>query len=215
MEYSNEKHVVIPQGELMDEAKAALSGRWDIAVPGYLVLILVNAVGSFIPFLSLLIAGPLAVGVAIFSLNFARDENPKINNIFDGFQNFGKAIGAYLLMILGIMIGFLLLIVPGFILAIGLSQTFFILADDPDIGIMDALQKSWSMMDGHKFDLFVLGLRFIPWAFLCIFTLGIGLLWLMPYMQVTFAKFYNSIRYGEHDGGREGDEDDILRHLVD
>ena len=50
------------------------------------------------------------------------------------------------------------------------------------------------MMKGHKWDYFCLMLSFIGWFILSIFTLGILLLWLVPYMTVTIASFYDSIR---------------------
>ena len=39
-----------------------------------------------------------------------------------------------------------------------------------------AIEKSMAMMEGNKMKLFMLDLSFIGWAILCIFTLGIGLL---------------------------------------
>ena len=50
------------------------------------------------------------------------------------------------------------------------------------------------MMDGHKWRLFCLYLRFYLWAILCIFTCGIGLLWLWPYISVACARFYDDLR---------------------
>lgn len=50
------------------------------------------------------------------------------------------------------------------------------------------------MMDGHKFDLFYLYLTFIGWGLLCILTLGIGLLWFVPYMQSASAHFYEDVK---------------------
>jgi uncharacterized membrane protein len=64
-------------------------------------------------------------------------------------------------MVLAIIIGFILLVVPGIIVAFGLSQTFFILADDKEIGAVDALKASWEMMKGNKVKFFVLSLSFI------------------------------------------------------
>ena len=214
MSYSDERHVVIPQGELMDEAKVALTGRWGMGATAALIVALVSIAGNFMAAISVILAGPLGLGLAIFHLKIAREQDVEIGNIFDGFKMFGKALGTYILMMVAIIIGMMLLIVPGIILALGLSQTFFIMADDPEIGIVDALKDSWELMDGHKFDYFILVLRFIGWAILCIFTLGIGFFFLSPYMQVTFAKFYNSIRYGDHRDTSEN-EDDIINHLVD
>ena len=50
------------------------------------------------------------------------------------------------------------------------------------------------MMYGYKWNYFLLALIFIGWGILSIFTLGIGLLWLIPYIQVTMAKFYDELK---------------------
>ena len=50
------------------------------------------------------------------------------------------------------------------------------------------------MMQGHKMDLFVLSLSFIGWMILGVFTFGILYIWLVPYMSVTLANFYNDIK---------------------
>ena len=49
-------------------------------------------------------------------------------------------------------------------------------------------------MKGHKWEYFVLGLSFLGWMILGVFTLGILYFWLIPYMQVTCANFYESIK---------------------
>lgn len=72
-------------------------------------------------------------------------------------------------------------------------MTFFIIAENDSIGPLEAVTKSKEMMDGNKWKLFCLGWRFFGWALLCILTLGIGFLWLMPYMVVSYAKFYDYI----------------------
>jgi len=212
MSYSENQMIEIPQKQLMADAREALTNKWGLAVGTMLLYMVVAMGGAIIPFASLLISGPLALGLAMFALKLSRNENAELSNIFDGFPHFVNALVAYLLMMIAVVIGMIFLIVPGIIAAFGLSQTWFILADNPEMSGMDALKKSWEIMDGHKMDYFVLVLRFLPWMFLCIFTLGIGFLWLMPYMQVTLAKFYDTLRYGYDN---ERGDDDISKHLVD
>ncbi len=219
MEYQKEQHIVMPQDQLMDEAKAALTGKWGMGAAAFLIMALVSLIGEFDgigDLISLLLLGPLSVGMAMFYLMISREEEDvELGVVFDGFKLFGKAVGAYILMLLAILVGFILLVIPGFIVAFGLAQTFFIIADDPEIGVIDALKYSWELMDGHKFDYFILMLRFLGWGFLSILTIGIGFFFLVPYFQTTAAKFYNSIRYGDHNLGPGDYEDDIINHLVD
>lgn len=219
MEYQQERYGVIPQWQLMDEAKASLDGNWGLGAAAFFIAIIPSIIGEFgdlFNIVSHIIAAPITYGLAIFYLKISRDEEDvPLDVIFDGFKLFGKALGAYILIGIAVFIGMLCLIIPGIIIALGLSQTFFILADDPDMDVMDALKYSWELMDGHKADYFVLILRFFGWIFLGVITLFIGFFFVVPYMYTTFAKFYNSIRYGGHYYGPEDKEDDIINHLVD
>ena len=183
---------------LMQMAKESLKGKWGLAIGTIVVYLLIVLCIQEIPIVgaiaSLIIAGPFALGLAYFSLSISRNQEAKLEQIFQGFNNFGTALSAYLLMIGFILLWTLLLIIPGIIAAMSYSMTVYIIADDNSIGAMDAIDKSKKMMDGYKWKLFRLGLRFLGWSLLCILTLGIGFLWLMPYMQVSLAKFYDDVK---------------------
>jgi uncharacterized membrane protein len=186
---------------LMRMARESLQGKWGLAIGTFLIYILITAAlgGSAkdhptISLISLILNGPLSLGAAIFSLSLARNEEAGVEQIFFGFYKFGKALAAYLLMILFIILWALLLIIPGIIAALSYSMTFYIMADDGSIGAMEAIDKSKAMMYGYKWKFFCLGLRFLLWSILCLLTLGIGFLWLIPWMNVTVAKFYNDIK---------------------
>jgi uncharacterized membrane protein len=148
-------------------------------------------VGIVAPFV---ISGPFSLGMAFFTLSISRNDNPKIEQLFLGFEHFGKAFLAYLITTIFVLLLSLLLIIPGIIASISYSMTYFIIADDPSISAMDAINKSKKMMDGNKLKFFYLGLRFFGLALLCILTLGIGFFWLIPYMQISIAKFYEDVK---------------------
>jgi len=183
---------------LMKMARESLKGKWGLAVGAFFVVIAITAAIQSIPeagaLLSLIIGGPFTLGMATFSLSLSRDQEARFEQIFDGFRDFGKALGAYLLIILYVFLWLLLLIVPGIIAAISYSMTFYIMVDDPAIKATDAMDKSKQMMNGYKWKFFYLQLRFLGWALLCILTLGIGFLWLSPYYHVSIAKFYDDIK---------------------
>jgi uncharacterized membrane protein len=186
---------------LMQMARESLKGKWGLAVGTFFVYMLMIAAIQIMAesypitsLLSLIISGPMAVGIAIFSMNISRNQDARLEQIFQGFNNFGTSLGAYLLMMLFVLLWTLLLIIPGIIAALSYAMTFYIIADDDSIGAMEAIDKSKKMMDGYKWKFFCLGLRFIGWSLLCIITLGIGFLWLIPYMQVSLAKFYDDIK---------------------
>jgi uncharacterized membrane protein len=182
---------------LMAQARDALRGKWGLAIGTLVVYMLIMIPIQFIPLIgwlvSLVIGGPFTVGVAVFSLALSRQQEAKLSQIFTGFDKFGVALGAYLLQAVFVMLWMLLLIVPGIIAAISYSQTYFIISQSDSIGPLEAITKSKNMMRGNKWKFFCLALRFIGWGLLCILSLGIGFLWLFPYIWVSLAKFYDDI----------------------
>jgi len=86
------------------------------------------------------------------------------------------------------------IIMVGIYLAIAFSQTYFILYDEPKLSVMKVLEKSFDMMADYILEYFVLVLSFIGWIILGIFTFGILYFWLIPYMLVTLAIFYDKIK---------------------
>ena len=185
--------------EIMSEARAALNGKWPFAIGTFFVMTLILIGASLIPvagtILSLLITGPLVVGAAFLGLKIYKNEAAETNDLFFAFKHsFTNSALAYMLMAVFILLRFLLLIVPGIIAALAYSQTYFILAENPSMDAYDAILKSKTMMQGYKWQYFKLGLRLFGLGILCIFTLGIGFLWLTPYQYVVYAKFYEEIK---------------------
>ncbi len=193
-----------PNSEITRQARELLRGRWGLPIAfslllSLLIVIPANLVSGFSRvnysgnIVTLIIGGPLALGGVIFYLSFCRGGEASLGMLFAGFKYFSKALTAYLLMAVFTCLWLLLLIVPGIIAAYRYSQTFYLLADDKTLGPLEAIRKSKQLMVGRKWKLFCLGLRFVGWNLLCILTLGIGLLWLWPYMAASFARFYDDL----------------------
>ena len=133
------------------------------------------------------------LGSASYFLKLSRGEEVKLEELFSKGNLFIKAICITIVGGVIIFAGCLLFIIPGIILAFGYSMTTYILLDNPEVGVTEALKQSREMMKGHKMQYFILNLSFIGWAILSVFTLGILLFWLVPYIEVTCANFYNDI----------------------
>ena len=58
---------------------------------------------------------------------------------------------------------------------------------------LELLEMSKEMMKGNKLRFFFFGLSFFGWALVVVLTFGIASLWVTPYMQASFAKFYREI----------------------
>ncbi len=192
---------------LMKQARDSLTGKWGLAVSGSLIYLLIVVAVNAIPkaggLISLIITGPIYLGFAMFILAISRNQNTSVDEIFQGFKRFGTAIITYLLILLFVVLWGLLLIIPGIIASISYSMTFYILVDNPSITPKEAIRKSKEMMMGNKWKYFKLGLRFIGWMILGVLSLGIGFLWITPYMTVTFAKFYDDIKTSKPEASPE------------
>lgn len=64
--------------------------------------------------------------------------------------------------------------------------------DNPEMSTKEAVQKSEELMQNKRGKLFCLQFSFIGWAILAVFTLGIGYLWLLPYIQFATISFYKN-----------------------
>lgn len=84
----------------------------------------------------------------------------------------------------------LLFIVPGIIKSYEYYFVPYILAENPNIDTERAFDLSKYMTDGHKWDIFVVGLSFFGWSLLGVLCCGIGVYFLHPYMEATYAEMY-------------------------
>ena len=185
--------------ELRAAARAALQGRWGSAVIFYLVYSLIAIAGGAIPWggniFTLLVGLPMSYGLSIVFLNAFRGQKEiDISGMFMGFAEYGRVLGTAVLMYVYVFLWTLLLIVPGIVKGYSYSMTYYIMRDNPELCNNAAIERSMQMMDGHKMRLFMLDLSFIGWALLCLLTLGIGYLWLGPYVSMSHAAFYEDLK---------------------
>jgi uncharacterized membrane protein len=187
-----------PNEELLESTRILLRGKWGQVIITFLIYIVIVEILGNIPevgqAITLVLGGPMALGAAIYSLSIARGGEPRSEEIFHGFRFFSKALIAELLVVILVVLWGLLLIIPGIIAALSYSMTFYILADDPSLDPMQAIDLSKKMMNGYKMKYFTLSLRYVLLSLLCLLTLGIGFLWLIPYINIVNARFYDDIK---------------------
>lgn len=138
------------------------------------------------------------VGYARFNLELVDGVEPAINSLFHYFYNWKTTVAAKFLQGLYVFLWSLLLFIPGIIASYSYAMTSYILADHPELTASEAITQSKEMMEGNRFRLFCLQLSFIGWGILCIFTFGIGNLWLTPYIQAATAAFYREVSGTEY-----------------
>ena len=94
----------------------------------------------------------------------------------------------------------LLFAIPGIIKSYSYRLVPYILADNPEMNSDDAITLSREMMNGQKFEVFVLDLSFFLWWILSSITFNIvGILYVFPYIYATDAELYLAIKNGSVD----------------
>ena len=159
-----------------------------------------------------LVAGPINLGLYRYFINVHHREEAGVAILFSRFNIFIKAFLLTLYIGVFVFLWSLLLVVPGIIAAYRYSQAFYLMAQNPDIGVVDAVELSKKMMCGHKGRLFCLHISFIGWwllvvlaniiagfSFFLIFIFGIavfiGTLLLQVYIYSAQTAFFLDLQY--------------------
>ncbi len=149
----------------------------------FLISIVFSAIGSSVH-----------LGYNILLLKYYEPEQkPSLGDLFCRFHIFWKAFGLRIMMSILTTLWSFLFIIPGIIASYSYAMAPYLMAENPDMGVMEAISRSKELMRGNKWRLFCLHLSFIGWAFLCIFTCGLGALFLSPYQMLADAAFYREI----------------------
>jgi len=198
--------------QIRQETREILRGKWlagaAITLIFGILLLLTGAfsvfnlndevIFSLLTILTAIVIGyPLQLGFTMVWLKVARhNSHPEVKDLFGAFNRryHRSAMGTLLLMQIYTMLWTLLLIVPGIIKSIEYAMTPFIIADEPELGCNEAIEKSMAMMRGHRWQLFKMYLGMIGWMILGVFTCYIAWLWIIPYYQTAYAKFYLALK---------------------
>lgn len=161
-------------------------------VPAIATILLLPAAGVLgtLSFVSFILGGVVQLGYAGYLLKQQDREIGSVKELFSQFDRFGQGFLQRFLRNLYIFLWSLLFVIPGIIKSFSYAMTPFIMADNPEMSAKEAISMSKQLMDGHKWELFCLSFSFIGWQLLAILTLGIGEIFLAPYVEAAYAVFY-------------------------
>ncbi len=186
------------RAELKSSAKEQISGKIGILFVMFLIIFAIMFVCVFVPLIggiaTFIITPAFSLSLCMIYLKLTKKEDIAVGDVFSGFNKTGKALWLNILISIFTFLWTLLLIIPGIIKQYAYSMAFYILADNPELTAREALSKSKEIMNGHKWDLFVLRLSFFWWYLLSGITFGIASIYVVPYISATTANFYNSIK---------------------
>jgi len=175
--------------QLKQMAKEQISGNIGMLFIIAIVMGLIagTVIGSFF-------APAMNVGLCLIYIEMTKGNRPSIVDLFNRANTFGKALWLSIITGFFTMLWTILLIIPGIIKALSYSMGPYIMAEHPDWTARECLNESKRIMKGNKGRLFILQLSFILWGLLCVITVGLAGIYVIPYVYATIANFYRDIK---------------------
>ncbi len=176
----------------------------ELRVPETLVL----GVSVFALLVAIFIAGPITVGKNRFLMQ-AREQDTEFTTLFSGFDGaeFGKNVKVMFMRDIKIILWSFLLFIPGIIKAYEYYFVPYILAENPNLSQQRVFELSREMTRGYKWDIFILEMSFFGWYLLGALCLGIGTLFVNPYLEATLAELYAAQRAHVLSAGIVGEDE--------
>ena len=206
-----EEEMAASAAEIRAYAREAMRGKWGYGIIVWLLAMLLDTIfslpvylandeGLFDDIWNIVSTGfswCMWFGIMACFLDIVRKQPKSYKRLFTAFRSFEfffKFLITEFFQTLFLICWTLLLFVPGLIKYYSYAMTEFILMDHPEYGPLQAITESRKMMYGHRMQLLILGCSFIGWFLLCIVTLGIASLWVIPYYNAARAKFYQDLK---------------------
>ena len=168
-------------------------------------------VAGFLSIVLSLVSMVLSAGYVLYAMRVRKGLLTPYATLFDGFLFAGKIILLEIVIGIFVLLWSLLLFIPGIIAGYRYRFALYNLCDNPEMGVMEALNMSKAQTLGHKWELFVLDLSFLGWNILCGLTLGILSIWISPYIQQTDIGYFEAIKQMSGVGAQPPREDGTFR----
>ncbi|MBO5725142.1 MAG: DUF975 family protein [Lentisphaeria bacterium] len=138
---------------------------------------------------------PMTAGLMLCSLRTARQETWSVEQLFEPFNDYFRMLWGSIRIFLMVFLFTLLLIIPGIIAQFAYSMTIYVMLDEKDLSVKECMKKSTFLMKGYKFKLFLYSFLFSSIGLIVtLCTLGIGLIFFVPFTGVFMANFYNAVK---------------------
>lgn len=206
--------MVIETDELVNTIEDSINGTLDRLGEVRTAVIVAFAVAVAVIFIIVMLIGlaldaflinPLWVGAQRFMLKCVDDKGniAELGYTFD--HHYLNGVKTTFMRDLYIFLWELLFIIPGIYKKYQYYMVDFILAENPDMPYKEVLERSKMMMDGQKWNTFVLDLSFILWHMLTFITCGISeIAFVKPYVNLTHAALYRVLSDNRQGGAENG-----------
>ena len=187
--------------EILSRSWDALSSKWLLAIGIVLLHTIVNGVVGSVGFGlgTLALGGALSFGMSRTMVLIYRGHTPQVETYFDGFKHYLPTLISFLLVSVIVLVGIVLLVIPGIVAAIGLSQAFYVLQDQPELGAEGAIRESWRLTwtNGNMLKVFLMGFVIFFVTLGGLLALGVGLLFAIPLVSVMAGGLYEELRLAD------------------
>lgn len=143
--------------------------------------------------IKVVIGGAVTLAYRDFNLQLIDGKKIDLDPIFEQLKRLWSGFSLNFMTGLLILLWSCLFMIPGIIAGYRYSMASYIMAENPEMGAMEAIRESKKLMKGKKWRLFCLDLSFIGWDFLGYITFGIGMFFVSPYENAARAVFYREI----------------------
>ena len=185
---------VIPEGEWQGDIDELIDNIYAELIR--LAFMIIMAVGVFGLILRIFVFNHLVVGATGYFVDTAQDLPSGFWRLKHGFRK-GAYLNIAVVMLLReifISLWSLLLIIPGIVKSLSYAMVPYLLAENPSMRYKDALKTSAAMMRGYRWRLIVLQLSFFWWILLGTLLVGVGQLFVWPYINAALAQFYIHVK---------------------
>jgi uncharacterized membrane protein len=132
-------------------------------------------------------------GEQFIFLKAMRNEEADIKLLFDGFRTkYLNIILSNLIVIALVVLGFIMLIIPGIIIACRLAFVSYLVMDK-DLEPIKAIEKSWQMTKGHGWTIFFMAIISFFLIIAGIIALIVGIFIAIMLIHAAFATLYQSV----------------------
>ena len=179
--------------EFLDSLGSQFVGPLLFLVGMGLVIVFVAVIAGLV--LSVFVFNPVIIGCKKYFLDASEGTSDLARMGYAFKNNYTNIVFVTFMQHLVIFLWSLLLIVPGIIKSYQYRMIPYLMAEDANLSFSEAKRLSSEMMDGEKWDAFVLDLSFILWWLLAGITFNlVGIFWVNPYYEYTCVELYKTLR---------------------
>lgn len=192
------------RGEIKRNARAQFQhnawAKFALIYAGiWIVMAIVSSLIAFVPLLNILLSlavtGLVSYGSVDVLRKIRRGEDFTIADFFPT-NELGSVMALTFVKDIYLFLWSLLFVIPGIIKGYSYSQVYYIANENPGMSVDEIITESREMMDGHKWELFILQVSFIGWGILAALTFGLVGLYILPLYSMSLYLFHEYVKKG-------------------